>query len=149
ATFLLRVDNTGNQDDAYTATILGTDGPITAHLVDLDGRPTQTVSRFRLPGLSSGVLQVQADLGATGQGQVTVRVTSLSDATRTATVTAPVSTCVPDPAAPPNVRWLEQVYCDLFGRELDASGRSFWPGLVNRGVDRTEVVVRLQTDAPT
>ena len=41
ASFLLTVQNTGNTEDAYTATIIGTSGPFTASLVGLDGSPTQ------------------------------------------------------------------------------------------------------------
>src|SRR5581483_5614469 len=61
SSFLLLVDNTGNTEDTYTATILGTDGPVTAQLVGLDGRPTQAVPLFRLPGLASGALLLQTN----------------------------------------------------------------------------------------
>ena len=91
AMFLLIVENTGNIEGAYTAVITGTSGPVTAHLVGLDGLPTQSISEFRLPGLSSGTILLQADLAALGQGTVTVQVKSLSDAGMTATATATVT----------------------------------------------------------
>jgi uncharacterized membrane protein len=92
ASFLLLVNNTGNTEDAYTATITGTSGPITAILTGLDGEPTRTIPIFRLPGLSTGAILLQTSLSAFGQGTVTVQVTSLSNpsmiASATATVTA-------------------------------------------------------------
>jgi hypothetical protein len=54
ATFLLMVDNTGNTEDSFSATIMGANGPVTATLVGLDGSPTQSIPIFRLPGLSTG-----------------------------------------------------------------------------------------------
>src|SRR5262249_38216246 len=92
ATFLLKVTNTGNTEDAYTATITGTTGPITASLMGLDGPPTQAIPTFRLPGLSSGALVFQATLTAAGQGMGTVRITSLTTAAITASATATVQT---------------------------------------------------------
>jgi uncharacterized membrane protein len=90
ASFLLLVNITGNVEDAYTVVITGTDGPVTANLVGLDGLPTGTIPRFRLPGLSTGAIQIQAVLSAFGQGTVTVQVRSLSDGAMTATATATV-----------------------------------------------------------
>ena len=91
ATFLVLPDNIGNVEDAYTATIVGTTGPVTAQLIGLDGQPTQTVPVFRLPGLSTGAIELQTAIGAIGQGSVTVRITSLNDASRTTTITAQLS----------------------------------------------------------
>jgi uncharacterized membrane protein len=91
-TFLLLVNNTGNQEDSYTAFITGTSGAVTANLVGLDGLPTQSILVFRLPGLSTGAILLQTNLTAVGQGAVTVEVKSLTNgaivATATATVTA-------------------------------------------------------------
>src|SRR5262249_32933373 len=84
SSFLLLVDNTGNTEDAYTATVMGTTGPVTASLMGLDGRPTQAVPVFRLPGLSTGAILLQTNLAAAGQGDVTVQVQSLGDPTRPA-----------------------------------------------------------------
>lgn len=98
ATFLLFVDNTGNAEDSYTATITGTDGPVSASLIGLDGQPTRSIPIFRLPGLARGAILIQADLATAGQGTVTVQVKSLSDgslaATKTATVTAAAAVAV-------------------------------------------------------
>jgi hypothetical protein len=97
ATFLLEVNNTGNLEDAYTATITGSTGPLQASLTGLDGLPTQTVPFFRLPGLSTGVLVLQVNLTALQQGTVTVQVQSLSDPTIAMTATATVDIGAPLP----------------------------------------------------
>jgi uncharacterized repeat protein (TIGR01451 family) len=92
ATFLLMVHNTGNAQDAYSATIVGTKGPVTAALVGLDGSPAQTVPIFYLPGLSTGAIVLQADLAKLGTGAVMVEVKSLTNrsiaTTSMATITA-------------------------------------------------------------
>ncbi|MGA7497961.1 MAG: MBG domain-containing protein, partial [Isosphaeraceae bacterium] len=89
--FLLLVNNTGNMQDSYSATIIGTTGPVTASLTGLDGNPTQSIPEFILPGLSTGAIVLQTDLAATGQGTVTIEVQSLSNPNETATATATVS----------------------------------------------------------
>jgi uncharacterized membrane protein len=87
ASFTVLVHNTGNTEDAYTATITGTSAGITAaSLIGLDGQPTQTIPLFRLPGLATGALLLQAQ----GQGTITVQVKSLTHAGIFATVTATV-----------------------------------------------------------
>ena len=91
ATFLLEVNNIGNLQDSYTATITGTTGPIQASLTGLDGLPTQTVPIFILPGLSTGVLVLQTNLTALEEGTVTVLVQSLTDPSITATATATIA----------------------------------------------------------
>jgi len=90
-TFLLMVHNTGNSQDSYSATIMGAKGPITATLVGLDGSPTQSIPIFILPGLSTGAIELQADLSELGAGTVTVMVKSLKDAAITSSPTAAVS----------------------------------------------------------
>jgi uncharacterized membrane protein len=92
ATFLLNVNNTGNTEDSYTATITGSNGPVTATLMGLDGQPTQAIPVFRLPGLSTGAILLQANLAALGTGAVTVQVKSLDDHPLTSDNTATVST---------------------------------------------------------
>jgi uncharacterized membrane protein len=92
ADFLLLVQNTGNVADSYSATITGTSGPVSAHLLGLTGQSTQTIPTFILPALATGAIQVQADLSSPGQGKVTVEVQSLTNpniqASSTATVIA-------------------------------------------------------------
>ena len=99
ASFLLLVNNTGNAEDSYTATIIGTSGSVKASFTGLDGLPTRSIPLFRLPGLSTGAIQLLADMMAVGQGTVTVQVRSLSHGTivasATATVTARQTTVVP------------------------------------------------------
>ena len=56
------------------ATILGSNGPITASLLGLDGQPTQTIPIFRLPGLSTGAILLQTNVATSGQSDVTVQV---------------------------------------------------------------------------
>ncbi len=91
ATFLLMVHNTGNAEDSYSATIMGTNGPVTATLVGLDGSPTQSIPTFILPGLSTGAIELQVDLSAVGQGTVTVQVKSLTNGAETASPDAVTS----------------------------------------------------------
>ncbi len=91
ATFILDVNNTGNLQDSYTATITGTTGPVQASLTGLDGSPTQTIPIFILPGLSTGALVLQVNLTALQQGTVTVQVQSLSNPSITATATATIA----------------------------------------------------------
>jgi uncharacterized membrane protein/transglutaminase-like putative cysteine protease len=165
SSFLLLVDNTGNVEDDYTATIQGTSGPIKATLMGLDGQPTQTIPVFRLPGLSTGAILLQTNLGTAGQGNVTVQVQSLSNAAMTSTATARVRAgavepppppppppmgpeCGPDPSAPLAVQFIQQVYCDLFDRALDPSGMVIWPGLLAVGRSRAEVVADILTSTP-
>jgi large repetitive protein len=98
ATFLLMVQNTGNTEDSYSATIMGTNGPITATLVGLNGSPTQSIPTFILPGLSTGAIELQVDLSAVGQGTVTVQVQSLTNSAETASpdaVTTLSATVIP------------------------------------------------------
>jgi len=90
ASFLLIVQNTGNSEDSYSATIVGTSGPVAATLIGLDGSPTQSIPTFILPGLSTGAILVQAELGAIGTGAVTVQVKSLTDGAVVALETATV-----------------------------------------------------------
>jgi hypothetical protein len=101
ATFLLMVHNTGNTQDSYSATIMGTNGPIKATLVGLDGSPAQSIPTFILPGLSTGAIELQADLSAVGQGAVTVRVQSLTNTGITASPLATVLLSSPPPPPPP------------------------------------------------
>jgi len=92
ATFLLLVHNTGNSEDAYTGTIVGTAGPVTANLTGLSGQPAQSIPIFRLPGLSTGAIPLNTALTAVGEGQVMVRVTSLSNGAITSSPVAVVRT---------------------------------------------------------
>lgn len=92
AAFLVQVDNTGNGEDAYKAEIMGTTGPVTAALNGLNRQPTQKIDLFRLPGLSTGGILLNATLTAPGEGKITVRVTSLTDASLTAQAVATVRT---------------------------------------------------------
>jgi hypothetical protein len=84
--FLLQVNNTGNAQDSYSATIVGTTGDVTASLVGLDGQPTQSVPTLILSGLSSGTITLQVT--STGSGTVTVLVQSLTDSSIKTQVTA-------------------------------------------------------------
>jgi large repetitive protein len=89
AVFPLNVQNTGTVEDAYSATIVSTSGPITASLVGLDGNPTQSIARFRLPGVSGGQLVLNATLtGSAADGVVTVKIQSLTNPAISATASA-------------------------------------------------------------
>ena len=88
------MNNTGNVEDSYSAVITGTTGPVIASLVGLDGQPTASIPLFRLPGLSSGAITLQASMTGPGQATVTVVVTSLSTG-QTTTLTAKITSGVP------------------------------------------------------
>jgi len=89
AVFLLQVQNTGTVEDAYSASIVSTQGPIQASLVGLDGNPTQTISTFRLPGVSTGQIVLNATLtGSAADGMVAVKIASLTNPAITAIATA-------------------------------------------------------------
>jgi uncharacterized membrane protein/transglutaminase-like putative cysteine protease/sugar lactone lactonase YvrE len=90
--FLVLVNNTGNGADTYKATITGTSGPVKAHLVGLNGRPASSVPTFLLPGLFTGALLLQTDLGAVGTGVVNVAIASLTNPQIKTTVKAQVTT---------------------------------------------------------
>ncbi|QSA98735.1 discoidin domain-containing protein [Methylococcus sp. EFPC2] len=82
ADFTLRVKNTGNVEDAYTASIVQVGGGAAATLIGQDGQPGQSVSLFRLPGLGDGSLSLRVRLEAPGlNGTVKVRIGSTTDAT--------------------------------------------------------------------
>ena len=72
ALFLLEIENTGNVDEAFSASIDGATGPVAANLRGLDGQPVQSIPSFRLPGRSAGALAVETDLTALGEARVTV-----------------------------------------------------------------------------
>lgn len=86
--FLLLVDNIGNIEDQYSATIKSTNGPITANLVGLQGERTQSVPLFILPGLSRGAILLNAEIISAGKGTITVTVKSLTDASVSTEITA-------------------------------------------------------------
>ncbi len=92
AEFLIKVKNTGNAQEFYTARIVSTSGPVTATLVGVDGLPTTTIPTFLIPPLGSGTLILNANLSAVGSGAVTIEILSLSNGAEVATVTATVNT---------------------------------------------------------
>ncbi len=94
ALFLLLVNNTGNTEDSYTATVIGTNGPVTASMTGLDGSPTQSISLFRIPGLGEAAILLSVNLAGLGEGQVTVEVDSLGNPGTTAIATATVNSAV-------------------------------------------------------
>src|SRR5262249_51317935 len=92
STFLVTVNNTGNTDDSFTLAITGTNGPVPASLMSLDGLPTQSIPTFILPALSTGRFVLQTNLSDVGQGTVDVQVKSLTAPARSKTVSAITST---------------------------------------------------------
>jgi hypothetical protein len=99
AVFPLVVQNTGTIQDGYTAAITGTTGQVQASLVGLDGNPTQSIPEFLLPGVATG--QLFLNLTSTGLqgGAATVKITSLTNASVTASATATITGSAP--AQPP------------------------------------------------
>jgi uncharacterized membrane protein len=94
ATFLLQVNNNGTLQDSYSAAITTTNGPIQASLTGVDNNPTQNIAQFILPASSSGLIVVNTNLTALGQGTVTVTITSLTNPQVTTTATATLATTV-------------------------------------------------------
>jgi uncharacterized membrane protein len=74
ASFLLTISNIGNLDGAFRAGISGTTNGAFAQLIGIDGRPAAQVPVFRVPGLTSGFLLMQARLPQAGEGRITVHV---------------------------------------------------------------------------
>jgi hypothetical protein len=95
ADFLLLVENLGNTEDTYTATITGTTPGLTASLVGLDGLPTQSIPTFRLPGLASGAIQLRTSITTPGTKTVTVQIRSQTDGTIVATAAATLTLTSP------------------------------------------------------
>jgi len=93
--FLLQVNNTGNTEDQYSATITGTTGAITASLIGLDGLPAQSVPLFILPGLAQGAILLDVSGGSPGQGTVTVTIQSLTNSSENTTATATLNVASP------------------------------------------------------
>jgi uncharacterized membrane protein len=93
--FLLQVNNTGNTEDSYSATITGTTGPITASLIGLDGQPAQSVPLFILPGLAQGAILLDVSGASPGQGTVTVTIQSLTNSSESTTATATLNVGTP------------------------------------------------------
>ncbi|HTQ37661.1 MAG TPA: transglutaminase domain-containing protein [Pirellulales bacterium] len=91
ANFFLNVNNIGNTLDSYSATIVGSSGPVTAMLMGLDGQPTQSIPTFFLPGLGQGVLELMTDSITLGHGTVQVKITSLTNPSDSVTVQANVN----------------------------------------------------------
>lgn len=114
--YLVVVRNTGNVEEEYTITITETVGPLTARLQGADGQPTQTIARFRVPGLQTATIRLEVNQGVAGASTITVEVTSLTDPTRSQLAVASLTvtqsqaiatttqlTAVPNPAAPGDV----------------------------------------------
>ncbi|RDH88354.1 MAG: hypothetical protein DIZ77_16760 [endosymbiont of Seepiophila jonesi] len=100
--FLVLVQNSGNSEDAYSAAITGTGGAISAASLDgLDGQPTQSISSFRLPGLTTGAILLNVSLSSFGEGTVDVTIDSQSNAQISGTVTALLKTANQNPVADP------------------------------------------------
>ncbi len=97
ADFLLLVNNTGNTEDAYTATITSTSGPVSATLTGLDGVGTLVIPTFRLPGLANGAIVVHVTLTSPGQGTVTVQIQSLNNPGLSSTNVATLGVPQPTP----------------------------------------------------
>ena len=99
AHFALQVRNTGNTEDAYSAVISTSNGPVTASLQGLDGTATQIVPIFRLPALSTGTIGLDAILQQYGGGSITVDVVSQSDPGIYTSPVASIRTTVEQPVA--------------------------------------------------
>jgi large repetitive protein len=98
AVFPLIVQNTGSVQDSYSAQITGTTGSIQASLVNLDGTSTQTIPQFYLPAQAKG--QLYLNVAGTAPASVTVKITSQTNSSISATATALLCNgCVQAPLA--------------------------------------------------
>jgi uncharacterized protein (TIGR03437 family) len=88
AIFFLQVQNTGNVQDSYSATITGTTGPITASLVDSGGNAVQSLPLFIVAGLVTNQFTLNTTLTANAPATVTVKVQSLTNSSISAVATA-------------------------------------------------------------
>jgi hypothetical protein len=84
---VFRARNTGNTELDVRIFITGTDGPVEAELVGLDGAPTPMIEGLRLPPFSSADLAIDAELLAAEDADVTARVELSDDDTVAATAT--------------------------------------------------------------
>lgn len=130
ASFLVEAMNLGNVADSFSATIVGTTGPVTATLRDLDGQPMQAVPSFFLPSFASGQLPLDVVLTGPGVGSVTVRVESLASPSVSDEVTAivqtegePTPTPTPSPTPTPVVTSSPEVPLDAFKCYLGRKAR--------------------------
>lgn len=106
-TLPLFVENLGNVEQSYSASIIATTGSVTASLINnVDDQPTQTIPVFILPGLTQGILEIAADV--TGFGISTIIVGIFNENGELLTeVTATIN--VPDPNAQGSISGLSYV----------------------------------------
>ena len=83
--FGLAVQNTGNVEDAYSLAIVAKSVNMSASLRDAGGGAVQSVAPVRLPGNAFALAHVDATINSGSSGTVTLRVTSQTDATISAT----------------------------------------------------------------
>ncbi|WFP48581.1 PKD domain-containing protein [Methylomonas sp. EFPC3] len=100
ADFAITVQNTGNIEDSYSATIVAKTGSIQASLQGLDGNPTQQIALFRLPGLAAGSLSLTVSDSKRETGTVKVEIVSTTDSTIRKTVTLQLTVNGTDNQAP-------------------------------------------------
>lgn len=105
-TLPLIVENLGNLEQTYSASIIATTGSVAAALIDFDGQPTQTISSFILPGLTEGILQVSADVTGFGVSTITVGIFDV-EGELLVQVTATIN--VPDPNAQGSISGMSYV----------------------------------------
>ena len=105
-TLPLFVDNLGNLEQTYSASVIATTGSVSASLIGLDDQPTQTIPSFILPGLSEGVFEVIANVTGFGISTITVGIFD-ADGELLTQVTATMN--VPDPNAQGSISGLSYV----------------------------------------
>lgn len=105
-TLPLFVENLGNMEQSYSASIIATTGTVTASFIGVDDLSTQTIPTFILPGLTQGILEITADV--TGFGISTIIVGIFNENGELLTeVTATIN--VPDPNAQGSISGLSYV----------------------------------------
>jgi hypothetical protein len=77
----ITIKNTGNVEDRFAVSIVGTSGPLTAQLVDASsGLSVNSIGAITIPAFSSAAVQLNATVSANSTATVTVRATSLTSA---------------------------------------------------------------------
>jgi len=75
------IQNLGNVEDQFSLSILGSSGPVSAHLLDASGANVSSIASIRIPAFSSAVVRLSATITGNSAATVTVRAVSLTTVT--------------------------------------------------------------------
>jgi hypothetical protein len=113
----------------------------TIHFASSDGS-ARLPANYTFTALDAGTHAFPNAVAINTPGEQTV---TASDIANTAVSgSAMVDACGPQPGQTPNQRFLAQVYCDFFDREVDVVGLAAWGSLLDQGVPRTQIVTMIE-----